>query len=129
MSKNQLHKILHWLGGAATLVACGWLGNLTSASLSLPVPGSVVGMLFLLVILLINGGVPAGLSQVSSQLLYLLPLLLLPAAVGVFFFQGLSLSNWLALIAAIVIGTLVSMAICAWLLQAILLRSGSNSDE
>ncbi|WHI44954.1 CidA/LrgA family protein [Microbulbifer sp. VAAF005] len=72
-------------GGAAILVACTWLGNFTSSSLSLPIPGSVIGMLMLLVILVFNGGAPAGLAKVSSQLLYLLPLLLLPAAVGVFF--------------------------------------------
>ncbi|WP_444895678.1 CidA/LrgA family protein [Microbulbifer sp. SSSA005] len=128
MSKSTLHNILHWLGGAATLVACTWLGNFTSSSLSLPIPGSVIGMLMLLVILVFNGGAPTGLAKVSSQLLYLLPLLLLPAAVGVFFFQGLTLSDWLALIAAIVIGTLVSIAICAQLLKKLLIRSGGNRE-
>ncbi|WP_444934487.1 CidA/LrgA family protein [Microbulbifer sp. JTAC008] len=128
MSKSTLHNILHWLGGAAILVACTWLGNFTSSSLSLPIPGSVIGMLMLLVILVFNGGAPTGLAKVSSQLLYLLPLLLLPAAVGVFFFQGLTLSDWLALIAAIVIGTLVSIAICAQLLKKLLIRSGGNRE-
>ncbi|WP_157954191.1 CidA/LrgA family protein [Microbulbifer sp. A4B17] len=129
MSKSTLRKISHWLGGAAILVAGSWLGNLTSSSLSLPIPGSVVGMLVLLLILVLYGGVPTGLSRVSSQLLYLLPLLLLPAAVGVFFFQGLTLSDWLALIAAIFIGTLVSIAICALLLKKMLIGSGGGEDE
>ncbi|MCO1332881.1 CidA/LrgA family protein [Microbulbifer sp. OS29] len=111
------------------LLACGWLGNLASIALSLPIPGSVVGMLLLLLFLVVYGGVPKGLAKISAQLLYLLPLLFLPAAVGIFFFRGLALSDWLALLTAIIAGTLISIAICALLLKKMLQRTGTDKHE
>ncbi|BBM01417.1 CidA/LrgA family protein [Microbulbifer sp. GL-2] len=127
MTPPTLRNIFHWLIGAAILFGCDRLGNLASTALELPVPGAVVGMLLLLFGLVIYGGVPRGLAQVSSQLLFLLPLLFLPAAVGVFFLRDLTLSEWLALIAAIVIGTLVSLALSALLLHR-LLDKGHRDD-
>ena len=57
--------------------------------------------------------VPRGLALVSGQLLRLLALLFLPAAVGVYFLRDLSAGDWLALLAACVLGTLLSLVLCA----------------
>lgn len=116
---------LHWLSGAAILAACSLAGRLLSERLALPVPGSVVGMLLLLAGLLLYGGVPRGLALVSSQLLRLLALLFLPAAVGVFFLRDLDAGDWLALLAATTIGTLLSFTLCALLLKKLL----SNAER
>ncbi|MFA0810447.1 CidA/LrgA family protein [Microbulbifer epialgicus] len=130
MTLPSLHNIVHWLIGAAILFGCERLGSLASTILVLPVPGAVVGMLLLLFGLMIYGGVPRGLAQVSGQLLFLLPLLFLPAAVGVFFLRNLTLSDWLALLAAIVVGTVISLVLCALLLRKLLEKSGEvGRDE
>lgn len=121
---------VHWLAGAATLLGCSLAGQLLSERLALPVPGSVVGMLLLLVGLMLYGGVPRGLAQVSSQLLRLLALLFLPAAVGVFFLRDLDAGDWLALLAATVFGTLLSFTLCALLLKKLLHNGkGVHGDD
>ncbi len=118
----------HWLGGAAILLGCQFVGCKISATLSLPVPGSVLGMLLLLLGLMIYGGVPRGLARVSEQLLRLLALLFLPAAVGVFYLRDLSAVDWLGLLAATVFGTLLSLVLCALLLKKLLRKSGGETS-
>lgn len=98
-------------------------GRSLSAALSLPVPGPVLGMLLLLLALMLYGRVPSGLAEVSGLILRLLVLIFLPACVGVFFVRDLSAGDWLALVAAMVIGTLISFAVTALLLNRLILRA------
>ncbi|MDP5210135.1 CidA/LrgA family protein [Microbulbifer sp. 2205BS26-8] len=105
------------------MFGCERLSDFLSDTLSLPVPGAVVGLLLLLCGLMLYGRVPRGLARISTQLLYLLPLLLLPAAVGVFFLRDLTISDWFALCTAIVFGTLISLTLSALLLRKLLHQS------
>ncbi|SEA15676.1 CidA/LrgA family protein [Microbulbifer marinus] len=123
MDSFRLRDVAHWLAGAAILLGCERLGRTISEALALPVPGSVLGMLLLLLALMVYGRVPRGLAQVSEQLLRLLALLFLPAAVGVFYLRDLSAQDWLGLLAATVVGTLVSLTLCALLLARLLKRA------
>jgi holin-like protein len=63
--------IAFWLAGSALVEWLNW-----------PIPGSVVGLLFLWVALVINRGVPDWLKQPSSLLIRYLTLLFVPAGVG-----------------------------------------------
>lgn len=126
---EALRPIAHWLGGAAILLGCSLLGDFLSERLALPVPGPVVGMLLLLAGLMVYGSVPRGLALVSSQLLRLLALLFLPAATGVYFLRHLDASDWLALLAATTIGTLLSFTLCALLLKKLLRDGGRVRDD
>lgn len=126
---DSLRQIAHWLGGAAILLGCEFAGRKISAAFSLPVPGSVLGMLLLLLGLMIYGGVPRGLARVSEQLLRLLALLFLPAAVGVFYLRDLSAADWLGLLAATVFGTLLSLLLCALLLKKLLGKNGGEASD
>lgn len=112
----------HCLGGAALLITFELLGRALAAQLPFPVPGSVLGMLLLLLGLMVYGGVPRGLALVSEQLLRLLVLIFLPAAVGIYFLRDLSGRDWFALFAAMVVGTLVSLILSALLLNTLLKR-------
>lgn len=71
-----------WLGGAVILFGCKRPGCLLSDTSSLP--GAVAGLLRLLFGLMLYDRDPRRLAGVSTPLPYLLPLLFLPAAVGVF---------------------------------------------
>lgn len=73
-----------WLGSAVILFGCKRPGCLLSDTSSLPVPGAVAGLLRLLFALMLYDRDPLRLAGVSTPLPYLLPLLFLPAAVGVF---------------------------------------------
>lgn len=112
----------HWLGGAAILVICELLGRGIAALLPIAVPGSVIGMLLLLLGLMIYGRVPRGLAVVSEQLLRILVLIFLPAAVGIYFLRDLSGGDWLALFTAMVLGTLITLTLTALLLNALISR-------
>lgn len=118
----------HWLSGATILFVCHWLGERLSDISDLPLPGSVLGMLLLLFGMMLYGGVPRGLALVSGQLLRLLALLFLPAAAGIFFVRDLSGTDWLALLAATTIGTLISFTFCAILLNRLLRRPDAQTE-
>lgn len=120
MNFLRTNAAVHWIVGAATLLGCAQVGRLISQTFSLPVPGSVVGMLLLLLGMMLYGGVPRGVALVSEQLLRLLALLFLPAAVGLFYVRDLAPTDWLALLAATVAGTLLSLLLCALLLKKLL---------
>jgi len=133
MSPPRLHQFIsdcaHWLAGAAVLAGCNLLGQRISDALSLPIPGAVMGMLLLLIALLLYGGVPRGVARVSAQLLRLLALLFLPAAVGMYFVRDLTPRDWLALLAATTVGTLISLTLCALLLKKLLRDTGKDHGD
>jgi holin-like protein len=118
-------KSAQWLAGAALLLACELSGRAIANLISLPIPGSVIGMLLLLLALMIYGRVPRGLGRVSEQLLRYLVLIFLPAAAGVFFLRGIAPGDWLALAAAMIFGTLISLTLSALLLNR-LIRGGAG---
>lgn len=127
--RNLLRSLIQWSTGAAILLGCNFAGRHISQTFALPIPGSVVGMLLLLFGLTIYGRVPQGLAIVSGQLLRLLALLFLPAAAGVFFLEGLSPRDWLALFAALTFGTLISLVLCALLMQKLLGKDKEDSAD
>ncbi|AQQ69156.1 hypothetical protein Mag101_17100 [Microbulbifer agarilyticus] len=121
-SKSWPGKALHWLLGAGLLLTFDFAGRALAASLSLSVPGPVLGMLLLLLALMLYGRVPYGLGMVAEQILRLLVLIFLPATVGIYFLRDLSGGDWFALIAAMVIGTLISLTLTALLLNHLIQR-------
>lgn len=99
---------------ALTLIlACQLAGELIARLTGLPVPGPVIGMLLLLAWLGVRGGVPDDLSQVAGTLLGNLSLLFVPAGVGVMVHWQRLQGEWLAIAAALLIGTPLAMAATA----------------
>lgn len=87
----------------------------------LPLPGPVVGMFALLGTLMLRGQSWPELDAAAQTLLSHLSLLFIPAGVGVILhFQRLG-AEWLPLLTALILGTVVTLAITAgtlsWLLQ------------
>jgi putative effector of murein hydrolase LrgA (UPF0299 family) len=75
------------------LVACNMAGGLLAAALHLPVPGTVIGILILLGVLLWLGRVPAALQNTAVFLLGHLNLFYIPAGVGVMVYAALVLRD------------------------------------
>lgn len=69
------------LPGLLDVLVCWAVGEVVSAALDLPVPGPVLGLLLLLVLLQVQPEPRA--EPVADGLLRLLPLLFVPAGVGV----------------------------------------------
>ncbi len=84
---------------------------------AIPISGNVLGMLLLFAWLLLRQQVSPELEQSSQALIAQLSLLLLPGGVGLFFLGERMQGQWLAVLSAIGIGTLISMALCILLMQ------------
>lgn len=118
---------------ALTLIfSCQLLGESLVRLLGLPLPGPVAGMILLFCGLLVRGGIPDEVGRAAGTLLGHLPLLFVPAGVGVMVHWNLLRGNWLALTVALLVGTLATLLVTAltmvgiqWLLRR--LRGGESS--
>lgn len=92
-------------------------GETLVALLHSPIPGSVAGMLLLWLALVLKGGPSKEVDEVGSGLIRYLSLFFLPAGVGLFFLPPAVQQHWPAVLAAIVVGTFVSMLFSGWLIK------------
>lgn len=111
------------------LCVCQLAGELLAQATGLPVPGPVCGMVLLYLGLVVRGSVPAALADVGAALLGNLSLLFIPAGVGVMLHAGLLSRNWLALSVALVVSTVLTIAVTALVMQRLAPPSGSAGDR
>ncbi|MEO1131120.1 MAG: CidA/LrgA family protein [Cyanobacteria bacterium J06639_1] len=94
-----------FLHGIALLLSYELLGE--AIAFHLPIPGPVLGMAFLFLTLwLRRQPVPESLATASTSLLSHLPLLFVPAGVGVMVHGDRIAAEWLPVLAALIFGTL-----------------------
>jgi holin-like protein len=104
------------------------IGELIVVSLSLPLPGPVLGMVLLLLVLLGVKSVPDPLRRVSDALLSNLALLFVPAGVGLVLHFELLKSEWWIILLALVISSLGAAAITAFVFAALLKRQRRRTE-
>jgi putative effector of murein hydrolase LrgA (UPF0299 family) len=106
------------LNALAVLLLCQFAGEIISTATRLPVPGPVLGLVFLLTLLILRRGrVSAQLQPTAQALLQNLSLLFVPAGVGVVNQLGVLGQNWLPVTASIAISTLLGLGVTAWVMQ------------
>lgn len=93
------------------LLVCQLLGEVVIRALGLPVPGPVLGMLFLFLLLLVRDGPSLELRSTTQTLLQHLSLLFVPAGVGVVLHLRLIQEEWLAITVALFASTLLAMLV------------------
>lgn len=103
-----------------TLIAVQCLGDLIAAAIALPIPGMVIGLMLLLCCLGIRGwwlgsqrAVPDALNRVAGTLHGHFGLLFVPAGVGVVANIDRLATDGLALLAAVLLSTAVTIALTA----------------
>lgn len=99
------------------LLGCQLLGEVIVIAAGLPLPGPVVGMALLFAGLLVKGRIPAGLDRMADGLLSHLSLLFVPAGVGVMLHAQLIGAELLPIAASIVISTMITIVVTAWIMQ------------
>jgi holin-like protein len=99
------------LVGLTLIFGCQLAGEVLVRLLGLPVPGPVLGMVLLLVGLMLGGGPTEGLRSAGHGLLKHLPLFFVPAGVGLITHGERLASDWLPLLAGIVVSTLATMVV------------------
>jgi holin-like protein len=97
----------------AVLLMFQFTGELIRAITGLPVPGSVIGMVLLLIALLAKLPVPAGIHASSRKLLAYLGLLFVPAGAGIVIRLPMIGAHWLPIVIAVVGSTIITMTVTA----------------
>lgn len=113
-----MNMIIDTLKGLAVLVLFQLLGEGLAQILPIPVPGPVVGMV-LLFFTLRQLNPPDWLINTAGSLIGLLSLFFIPAGVGIFFLPEALQQQWPAILAAIIGGTLLSIALTGLTLKAL----------
>jgi holin-like protein len=107
------------IGALTILLVFQLLGEVIARGLGLPLPGPVLGMLFLFLALLLRGGPDGNLQATSGTLLQHLSLLFVPAGTGVMLHFARVGDEWLPIVAALLVSAVVTLAVTALLLRAL----------
>ncbi|HSN64069.1 MAG: CidA/LrgA family protein [Azonexus sp.] len=95
-------------------------GEIVARWLALPVPGPVLGMLFLFVALALRGGPGHELQSTSQNLLQHLSLLFVPAGVGIMVHLHRVADEWLPLLLSLVISTAATLVVTALVMKLLM---------
>lgn len=119
------------LKGLATLLVFQLAGEFLAQVLALPLPGPVIGMALLLMAFLIGKRVPDWLGPVADGLLRHFSLLFVPASVGLVQYLDRIGAEWLPILLALVVSTILGIAASAltFVLVARLVRADPAADE
>lgn len=110
------------LAALTVLLVYQLVGEVVVVASGLPVPGPVVGMALLFVSLLVRGTVTDDLRDTANGLLRHLSLLFVPAGVGVMAHLHRLTSEWLPISVSLVFSTLLTIAVTALVMRALLAR-------
>ncbi|MCP5406521.1 MAG: CidA/LrgA family protein [Chromatiaceae bacterium] len=103
--------------GITILLVYQLVGESMVLLLEWPVPGPVVGMLLLFLTLLAKGRIGAQLLSTANGLLSHLSLLFVPAGVGVLVHIDMIADEWLPILTALILSTLVTLALTALVMK------------
>lgn len=101
------------------LLAFQLAGELIVRLTGVPVPGPVLGMVMLVAFFALRGGVPDELKKVASVILQHLSLLFVPAGVGLMLHAARIEAEWLAIGAALVGSTVLSLVVTVLVFRAV----------
>ena len=109
---------MSFLNGITTLLIFQLIGEVGVHTLSLPIPGPVLGMFLLFIFLLTRRALPESLDSASTNLLSHFSLLFIPAGVGVIVHFDTLSAEWLPIGTALLLSTFLTMAATAALMLA-----------
>ncbi|MCC7547106.1 MAG: CidA/LrgA family protein [Burkholderiales bacterium] len=107
----------------AILLVFQLIGEAGTQLLNLAVPGPVAGMALLFTAIALRPGLGHALRSTTSGLLQHLSMLFVPAGVGVMLHAGRIRQEWVAIVLAVVIGTIVTLAVTALTIRALAERA------
>ena len=96
---------------------------------ALPVPGPVVGMVLLLIALLIRGRAPETMTVAGDGLAKHLSLLFVPAGVGVMQYAARLETEWLPIVVALGVSTVLAIAVTALTFQWLVRKQEQSAER
>ena len=97
-----------------------FLGEIATALVDAPIPGAALGLALLAASLVIQGGPSAELEGLFAGVAPNAPLLFVPAAAGIVANLDLLALFWVQVVAAVVLGTAVTLLVAGLCAQALL---------
>ncbi|WP_321313243.1 CidA/LrgA family protein [Halarcobacter sp.] len=116
------------LKGLITLLIFQFLGGCVVKFFDLIVPGPVVGMVFLLFFLMIRKGSFHSLDNAAFLHLRYLPLLFIPAAMGIITQVDTISKEFWAIVVSLFFGTLIALAFSAKLIDILTIRKENKNE-
>ena len=107
------------------IIAFSFAGELLHFCLPLPIPASIYGIVLLFLALELKLVKVRDIRETSSFLIAIMPVMFIPAAVGLMDSWHAIAGMWLKYIIVTVVSTFVVMAVSGWLTQAII-RGGKK---
>lgn len=117
------------IASLALLLAFQLAGEVLRLALGLPVPGPVIGMVLLLLMLILRQGPSVELRNTSGGLLQHLSLLFVPAGTGVMLHLDRLGAEGPAILVALVISTLLGLAVAGLTLRWLAGPAGTGDDQ
>jgi holin-like protein len=105
------------IGALTTLLGCQLIGEILVRLAGVPIPGPVLGMVLLFIALLFRPTVPEALRSASHGLLDHLSLLFVPAGTGIMLHFARIEAEWLPVIAALIVSTILTVAVTAFVFR------------
>lgn len=105
------------IGALTQLLAFQLIGEIIARGLNMPVPGPVLGMLFLFLALALRGGPGEQLQTTSQGLLQHLSLLFVPAGTGIIVHLHRVGEEWLPLLLSLLLSTAATLLVTALVMK------------
>ena len=105
------------MSGLMILIFCAVLGGALSQTLGLPLPGSIMGMIMLLLVLVGLRRVPQPLHDSVASLTPYMPLFIVPASVGLITQTDLLLEYGLELLFILAVSLIPGALVCAVIMR------------
>lgn len=114
------------LKGIIVLLVFQFLGECITKLFSLLIPGPVIGMVLLLIFLMIRKSSFASLDSAVFIHLRYLPMLLIPAAMGIVTQVDIISKEFWAIFISLVLGTVIALGFCAKLMDYLTIKEESK---
>lgn len=111
------------------IIAFSFLGELLHYILPLPIPASIYGIILLFVALELKWVKVKDIRETSSFLIAVMPVMFIPAAVGLIDSWKSIGNSWLEYIIVTVLTTFVVMGVSGWITQFVIQRNKVQKEN
>ena len=111
------------------IIAFSFLGELLHYILPLPIPASIYGIVLLFVALKLKWVKVKDIRETSSFLIAVMPVMFIPAAVGLIDSWKSIGNSWLEYIIVTVLTTFVVMGVSGWITQFVIQRNKVQKEN
>lgn len=108
---------MKFINGITILLIFQLIGEISVQLLDIPVPGPVLGMVFLFLALLLRGSLTESMENSSVAFLCHLSLLFVPAGVGMILHFERIANEWLSISIALILSTIFTLAATATIMR------------